>query len=673
MFGWLKRIGSAGRDPGATDAGIPLGEDAGSGRDRQKRAPGDAEKFAADSIARGLAAANRGDYVKAADGYRQALELTPDDAGLRVVLGFALIEQKAYAEARGHLNRAILLDPGNAQGFYLLGRMAQEQGDLTGAIENFREALEIAPSMDAIYGSLASAYLLGGHPDSAEKTLVDAIAAFPDSPVLLFELGWYCWTVNDLARAGQCYRDAIRLDPQYHKAHSNLGIVLLKEGHLPQAVDSFERALQIDPANIEARSHLLWALTFFRSGSSDRYQREAQIYGEHVRYKARPYTSWRNQGSRGSQTEGASKDLLKLGFVSGDFRAHPVGYFLEGVLGQLNRSKVELVAYSMNPEDDDLTERLKGYFAAWTGIAGFNDEQAARKIHQDGVDILIDLSGHSAYNRLPVFAWKPAPAQVSWLGYLASTGVPGMDYVLADPVSVPAQFREQFAEKVWHLPETIFCFTPPPEHPKLGQTPLPALRNGYITFGSFQRINKISDETLVLWGRVLEAMPDARFCLRNQDLNGQEARDRMVARLKRCGMQLERTMIEPGVPVREDYLATLGQVDVILDTLPHPGVTTACEALWMGVPTITLAGKTMLGRIGASLLTCVGMTDWVAWSEDDYVALAVKHGSDTEGLARLRAGMRQQVAVTPLFDATVFAPQFEKALLDIWQRRDIVS
>ena len=477
-----------------------------------------------------------------------------------------------------------------------------------------------------------------------------------------FFLGNWFDSIGELDNAVTSYRAALVIQPADAATHCNLGHVLLKLGDMAQASTHMRNAIAIKPDYFSAHSNLLWMLSFGTDEVAVDYLGEARRYGQSVMAAAHPFTGWK-------RAAGATDQRLRVGLVSADFRAHPAGYFLEGIVRNLNPAKLELIAYSMNPQDDAMTERIKASFAQWIPIAALSDAEAARKIHADGVDILIDASGHSAGNRMPMFAWKPAPVQLSWLGYLASTGVPGVDYVLADPVSTPDAVREKFTEQVWHLPQTLFCFTPPVENLKLNVTPLPALHNGYVTFGSFQRLNKLSGATLKTWGHILRSLPQAKLWLRNEAIGSQQMCEALLLRLEQAGISAGRVTFGDYIPKWDDYLTTYGNVDLMLDTHPHPGVTTTCEALWMGVPTVTLARGATLGRIGASLLTCAGLRDWVAWSEQEYVALALRHASDLDGLARLRAGLRQQVSSTPLFDACQFAPQLEDALFAMWRHR----
>jgi predicted O-linked N-acetylglucosamine transferase (SPINDLY family) len=296
-----------------------------------------------------------------------------------------------------------------------------------------------------------------------------------------------------------------------------------------------------------------------------------------------------------------------------------------------------------------------------------NDEAVARLIHADGIHILLDLSGHTAKNRLPVFAWKPAPVQATWLGYFASTGVAEMDYVLADETGVPDHQRANFSETVWYLPDTRLCFTPPDTD--LPVASLPSLGKGYLTFGCFQNFAKLGDEVLAVWGRIFTALPNARLRLASKQLGDATVAAQLSLRLQQQGIAAARVTMHGAVP-RRAYLEAHAEVDVLLDTFPYPGGTTTCEALWMGVPTLTLAGNTLLARQGASLLTAAGLPDWIATREADYVDKAIRLSGDLPKLAALRAGLREQVSTSPLFDAPRFARHFEDALWGMWQARD---
>ena len=311
-----------------------------------------------------------------------------------------------------------------------------------------------------------------------------------------------------------------------------------------------------------------------------------------------------------------------------------------------------------------MTARLKAYCTTWRSLTGLSDTEAAQCIYDDALHILIDLSGHTEGNRLTVFARKPAPVQVSWLGYFATTGLKQMDYLLADRVGVPVNQQEYFVEDIWYLPETRLCFTPPDI--ELLLSPLPALINGHITFGCFQNPGKLNDKVITLWSRILAALPNSVLRLQNKGFDDATESKYLLERLGEKGINPGQVVLFGAMP-REDYLTAYSEVDFLLDTFPYPGGTTTCEGLWMGVPTLTLSGDTLLARQGASLLTAAGLSDWVAISQDEYAAKALSFANNLPELEKLRDGLREQVKISPLFDAASFARNLQTALLAMWR------
>ena len=325
---------------------------------------------------------------------------------------------------------------------------------------------------------------------------------------------------------------------------------------------------------------------------------------------------------------------------------------------------IQLTVYATQPYKDALTDRLMACTARWNMVFGMSDEALAQRIHADGIDILIDLAGHTAHNRLPVFGWKPAPVQVTWLGYFATTGVSQIDHLLADPWTVPASLEAGFTEHIWRLPQTRLCFTPPSASAAVSA--LPALRTGHITFGCFNNLTKLNDEVIALWARVLHAVPGSRLLLKASQLGSAMVRQTMQSRFKAQGVASDRLILQ-GPSTREDYLQAYGQIDIALDPFPFTGGTTSAEGLWMGVPVLTLAGDSMVARQGVSLLMNAGLPDWVADAPEDYVAKAMAHASDLTTLATLRSGLRERVMQSPLFDAERFADHLGTALREMWR------
>ena len=641
----------------------------------------------------GLAFNELGRYKAAEASFRKAVAIRPDYAECQFNLGSALQLQGCLEEALASYERAVQIDPLLVVARFALGNIHQIQGHREDAIKQFSKVLALQPNhKEAIYNlawalhslarideaieaycrvlkldpnykpalnNLGNALLEKGKEADAAVCFRKILSIQQDDATAHCNLGVALKMAGDLTGALGCYKAALALKPDYVQAYSNLGVIQKDLGDLDSAVISFRYALQIRPDDIDTHSNLLFCLTQSPACTSDKYVEEARRYGSQLIKKTRPYTSW------GSAPTIHTKNCLRLGFVSGDLKNHPVGFFLEGLLLQLDRSRFETIAYVTSQFSDVMTERIKQNFNGWRSIAGMANEAAAQMIHKDKVDILIDLAGHTAYNRLPIFAWKPAPVQVTWLGYFASTGVPRMDYLLADERSVPVSQRPFFTEQVWRLPHTRLCFTPPLEANLLPVSQLPAIKNGTIQFGSNQNLAKINDGVLALWSRAMKNVTGSTLRLQNKQLTDAHVRTEFLQRLARSGIDERRVIIENPMG-RGAYLQSHDKIDMILDTFPFPGGTTTCEALWMGVPTLTLKGHSLLSRQGESLMGCAGLEDWIATDADDYVKRAVLFSSDIVGLEHLRQNLRPRILSSPLCDARQFARDFETALWGMW-------
>ncbi len=592
-----------------------------------------------------------------------ALALRPEYAEAHLTLAQALWQQGKLAAAAASLEKGLSLMPYLAEAHNNLGLLYGALGKHEAAVESFRQALAIKPDFAWAYCNLGNAHATRGELPAAIESYRKALAIEPDHVETWVNLGNTLNAQDDLDAAIECYRKAIAIKPDHAVAWLNICAPLQAQGNLDAAIDSFRRAMALKSGFAEAHSGLLFLLNVHPAYSPAQRLAEARHYGAGLMARAKPFDRW----LAGPNVRAPAAKPLRVGLVSGDLRTHPVGFFVESILAHLDPSRVRLFAYSTLQREDETTARLKPLFAAWNSIADLSDEAAATRIHSDGIHILIDLAGHTAHNRLPVFAWRPAPLQVSWLGYFATTGVPTIDYLLADRVSVPESLREQFTERIWYLPDTRFCFTPPGDEARLKPAPLPAVRSGYITFGCFQNPLKLSDAVLEAWGHILAALPSARLRLLSRPMRFPAAREQLRDRLHRCGIAPDRVTMVGHVP-REDYLVAHADLDIILDTFPFPGGTTTCEALWMGVPTVTLAGDTLISRQGASLLTSAGLDDWIAVDAADYVARALAHASDVDGLARLRSALRQKLLASPLLDASRFARNLEAALEAMWEQ-----
>jgi predicted O-linked N-acetylglucosamine transferase (SPINDLY family) len=413
----------------------------------------------------------------------------------------------------------------------------------------------------------------------------------------------------------------------------------------------------LKPDYVEAYSNYLLAVQYLPN-----YSRE-QLLADHMAFAERFEMPLRQQWQLAAKPERVQR-RLKVGFVSGDLHNHPVGFFLEGVLRHIDRQLIDVTLYSSNDAADVLTERLRALGFTWTALTAMSDADAAERIRADKIDILVDLAGHTGYHRLLVFARKPAPLQVAWLGYWATTGLRSIDYILCDRYCVPADEARFFVEQPWYLPNTRLCFTAPPDN--IAVLPLPALQSGQITFGCFNNLAKMTDAIVALWARILHGITNARLLLKSAALGDSVMRQTVLARFAAQGIGAERLQLE-SFSARADYFSSYQRVDIALDPFPFTGGTTSIEGIWMGVPMITRRGDRMVAHQGESILHNLGLPEWIASDDDAYVRLAIMHAADLAALAELRMQLRQRLLASPLCNAPQFALNLVSALQQMWR------
>jgi tetratricopeptide (TPR) repeat protein len=385
---------------------------------------------------------------------------------------------------------------------------------------------------------------------------------------------------------------------------------------------------------------------------------KAKQYGSALMANVRPYLHARP----GAADVGRR---LRVGFVSGDLKRHPVSFFLENVLKHLDRDKVEPVAYSLSVHEDEVTERVKPLFENWQSLLGLTPKQAAEQVHQDRVDILLDLHGHTTNSGLPLFAFKPSPIQANWIGYFASTGLPTMDYFIGDRYTLPEGEEDHFIEKPWRLPRGYLCFQPPEETVEI-ETP-PSTRGEPVTFGCFNNLHKMDDPVVRVWSRLLLAVPGSRLFLKTKEFEHAFRREEITKTFADHGISEDRLILE-GVSARTEYLMRYNRIDVALDPFPYNGGTTSVEALWMGVPVVTLRGDRFVAHMGEGILNHLGHPEWIAGNEEDYVAKAIALVNDPALLADIRSRLRGELLASPLCDGPGFAQQLGDAFVEMWQR-----
>jgi predicted O-linked N-acetylglucosamine transferase (SPINDLY family) len=609
----------------------------------------------------GVLACDVGDVPAGIDLIEKSIQLYPN-AIYYNNLGNMRGRKRDLCGAIDAYQHAIALAPDYVEAYSNLGYVQREAGDPMSAIDSCDKAVQLKPSYAEGWVNLGNAYFDLGTDDGALRHYMKALELNPNHAQAHNNVGNILAKYGRPADAEACYRRALMLQPSVAFLHNNLGNVLRDQGRLDEAIASYRQAIELDPGYAEANSNLLLLLNSHPDVSQAEQLTAARSFGAHQAAKARPY----EHGHR----EADPAKRLRVGFVSGDFHSHPVGFFLESVLGHLDPARVELVAYVSRSREDSLTQRLKPCFAAWHDVSHLDDAACARRIRDDNIDILIDLSGHTNHNRLAMFAWKAAPVQATWLGYFATTGVAEIDYLIADRHVVPADEASHFVESPWRLPHSYLCFTPPNEAIETG--PLPALENGAITFGSFNHLVKLNDAVVGLWSRVLHAVPNARLLLKTKQLDDPSVRTATLDRFGAHGIATGRLVLEGHSP-RAELLATYNRIDIALDPFPYTGGTTTVEALWMGVPVLTRRGDRFLSHVGESIVNTVDLSQWIASDDEDYIAKAVRFSASTTELGGLRATLRNRLVASPLCDAALFARHLEDAFQNMWARHAAAS
>ena len=537
--------------------------------------------------------------------YRRILQAEPDQPDALHFLGVLTAQLGRRQEAVDYILRAIAARPDAAPYHLNLGLAYQESGKLHEAVAAYRRALELQPEFVEVHYNLGNA---------------------------LTEQG-------QIAEADACYRRALQLRPDYAEAHSNLGNVLRDQGDLDEAVACYRRAMQLKPDFAMAHSNLLYTLSFHPG-----YDARA-ICEEHRRWD-RQHAEPLGRFIEPHANERSADRRLRIGYVSPDFRNHCQSFFTVPLFSSHDHRQFEIFCYADVAFPDGVTARLQSWADQWRNIRGLGHQQVAQMIRHDGIDILVDLTMHMAGSRLLVFARKPAPVQVCWLAYPGTTGLSAIDYRLTDPYLDPPGLEEGcYAEESIRLADTFWCYDPASDEPAVG--PLPALTKGHITFGCLNNFCKINAAVLKLWARVLEAVGGSQIVIladegphrqRTLDLLGHEgiAPDRVAFLGKRS---------------RPRYLELYHQIDVGLDTFPYNGHTTSLDSFWMGVPVITLAGSTVVGRAGLSQLRNLGLEELIAERPEQFVSIAAALAGNVLRLGRLRAGLRERMRRSPLMDA----------------------
>ena len=642
----------------------------------------------------GLGAAQRhsGDFAPALAAYEQALALKPDypevlcnlgewhiangqaqdalpwlDRALACAPGFfqarinktaALFECGRFAQARELAEQIAVDEPTSAEACLNLGNVLVHTGRAKQGIKHYKKALELQPNYAEAHFNLAS--LLGTKDDLAQAIgyLKRRLAERGDSIQNLGMLASAYQAAGELEASEQLCRRVLERQSDNLTALITLGSCLSNGGDAAAAVALYQQVLQRDPSQGAMGSNILFE--YHNLQAMDRQQ----LFAQHCVW-AQQFEAPLLQPVDFSARNKDPLRPLRIGYVSGDFTRHPVGFLLRDILRNHDKQGCTIHCFSMVIRPEEVLPELRSAADSWHDIFYLSDEEVVALVRETQIDILVDLSGHTAFQRLLAFARRPAPVQAEWIGYFHSTGLSSIDYFISDPWTSPAGGGQLFSETPVHLPHTRFCYGPPDYAPEVG--PLPCRKNGYITFGSFNRLPKLTDETVALWSQILQAVPASRLVIKSGALSEPLVQSRLLARFARHGVAADRLDLRHGSS-HPEMLAEYGDIDIALDTFPFNGGMTTLEALWMGVPVLTLAGDTVVSRQTVSALANMGLAQELAFGEAAaYIAGAVALAADGERLAALRQQLRPLMAASPLRDAAQFTRDLEALYRRMWQ------
>lgn len=637
--------------------------------------------------------ARAGAYADAQKILRKVIDKARTNVRAWLMFGQVCGIQNAHAEAEQAFAQAARLDPRSVEAHAFLGIALMQQGKDEQAIAAFMAALDLQPHMVMALANLVAvlhnqerqsealpyqARWLAEEPHSSsahysaavvnqalhqlqtaklhyEKALelgANGISVYS----LQLNLGVVCFGLREYEAAIAHYQQALASNPDCAVCHYNIGNALKEQGKQSDAIASFEQALKLNPAFADARSNILFCMSYGQGSDAE------QIFARHIEW-AEHHAVPHNAATIHNNSRDPLR-TLRIGYVSADFREHPVGFFLQGVLQNHTAASCEIYCYSNATQEDLMTARLRQHVAYWRQISTLNDDAVADMIRTDGIDILVDLSGHTAGNRLQVFARKPAPVQVTWLGYCNTTGLASIDYLLADAGVIPPDSAQRFSEQVLRLPGSYLCYLAPDYAPEVVAPP--SINNGYITFGCFNNLTKVTESMLALWTEILQRVPGARLILKSKQLADPVLHQRYRDWFSAQGITSERIVLDGRFLDHAGLLAYYGELDIALDTHPYSGVTTTCEAMWMGVPVVTLAGDAFISRNSAALVANAGLSDLIADTPQHYVETAVALAADRTRLAQMRSVQRERFQASPLGNAPLFVKNLEAAYRGMW-------
>jgi protein O-GlcNAc transferase len=603
--------------------------------------------------------AQEGRLVEASEVYQQICASDQVDGEAWFMLGVILAKLDKVDESITCLQTAANLRPEHALTQFNLGVALRGKGRLEEAARAFRQVLRLEPLRIQVYE------MLGATLSSISNDRIDEVVSLyrerqkmiPRDAVANAGLGSMLHIRGDLEEAIGYYRMALQLNPAFTSVYGGLAGALSEQGKFEEASEAYQLVLKHNPHELKTHTNYLLTLHYLPGMTQE------SIFAEHKKWDQLHGQALANLPAHLNSRDANRK--LRIGYVSSDFRAHSVAFFLEPILASHDKNAFEIICYSGVIRPDATTQRLRELADKWRDIGDLGDIESANIIRADQVDILVDLAGHAGDGGLKIFTHKPAPVQLSYLGYPDTTGIAAMDFRLTDALADPQGQDVFYTEKLVRLPGGFLCYRPLADSPPVAL--LPALENGYVTFVSFNNLSKINLEVVALWAGLLQTVPNARLFIKSPAFTDLATRDRYYALFEAQGATRDRVELIGRTATQAEHLALYSRLDIALDTFPYNGTTTTCEAMWMGVPVVTLAGKAHAGRVGLSLLTQVGLTEWIAETPQQYLSIAAEMAKDVTSLAALRAGLRERMAGSSLCDEQSFTRKLEEAYRQMWR------
>jgi predicted O-linked N-acetylglucosamine transferase (SPINDLY family) len=573
--------------------------------------------------------------------------------------------KKVHALAKsGRFDKAISLceklcthDGSDLEAWSLLGNLYKQVGRQNDVIRCFQHVVDSNPTNAVAVSTLASEYIRQNNVKMAEKYYHQAVLLLPEDAKIHTNYGYVLANMQKHTEAEPHFRKALQLDHTLTLVYSSLASCLRSQGKIADAIDCYEKGLSLADDDIVMHSNYLLALHYLAE------QNPAKNLEAHKKWVQR-HINKEGEFSVENTKNLESEKVLRIGYVSSDFRTHSVAYFLAPLLSNHNKEKFKIYCYSNVPVHDQTTKLFKNYADVWRDTVKLSDQEMESCIRADEIDILVDLSGHTAGNRLAVFARKPTPIEVTWLGYPDTTGLDVMDYRISDSLVDPAEFDEFYSEKLYKIDGCFVCYQQLFDTPPVALSPFNS--NGYITFGSFNNLSKINDTVLKTWADILKQVPDSRLQIKNPSLTDTTVREHFLSIFINSGIEQDRIILKGLSSTTMEHLTEYNNIDIALDTFPYNGTTTTCEALWMGVPVLTVAGNTHANCVGKSLLTASGLSMWVTDTIYEYIKSAVTFANKPELLDQQRMTMRDKMLSSVLCDGKSFAEKMEKAYRYMW-------